>query len=655
MQKHLILQTVGLIRMFDNGRKNICVILCDVADHYQEQVCRTLTTYAQVKGYNLAYFSFFLCYGVATKNGRGEANIINLIPYENFDGFIVCHDTFQNRDAVKQIFRYIEERTDAPVVTLRRPWKDFPCVLAENTGAIKEIVQHFVDVHGFDRIAFMSGPEDHPDAQSRLADYKDGLKSRGLEYDEKLVFYGNFWRERSKEAARYFTMELPERPQAIVCANDYMAISLCNELINIGTMVPGDIAISGFDDIWEATINMPPITTVMMPVEKMSERAFLTLEKLMEGEKVPRVQTVSTCPVIRNSCGCEGMDMNTMLKKRVRQSQEYEKMLDLVQDNTYMFVEMSDVESAEEIVEYVRLLENDDNFVRNFFICLGDGKGKFYPKYCSTKPGYPKRTKSIGSVMNRRIIETESFATSDLLPKEAVERDPMIYYFFPLHNLDQTFGYFAISYTGIHSCEKTFHSWIAILGNALENLRLKQKTFSLLEELNSLYVHDALTGLLNRRGFENHSKEYYQKSLKRGQSMVIFSIDMDNLKIVNDKFGHMQGDVALQTIGEAIEHAAREGDVCARIGGDEFSVVGIGYDNEQAETFLREFKEYLDEFNEDSGLPYLVGASCGYYVISESHDISLEAAIVESDNRLYETKREKKSKKLDNVLRMENE
>lgn len=629
------------------------MILCDVADHYQEQLCRTLTSLAQIKGYNLAYFSFFLCYGVETKNGKGEANIINLVPYENFDGFIVCHDTFHNKEAVSQIFDYIRERTHAPVVTLRRQWEEHPCVLAENKGAIREIVQHFADVHGFDRIAFMSGPKDHPDAQSRLADYREGLESRGIPYDEKMVFYGNFWRERSKEAARYFTMDLPQRPQAIVCANDYMAISLCNELINIGTMVPGDIAISGFDDIWEATINMLPITTVMMPVEKMTERAFFTLEKLMNGEEVPIVQSVRTKTVIRNSCGCEGMDLNTMLKKRVRQSQEHEKMLDLVQDNTYMFVEMSDVESAEELVDHVRLLDNEDNFVRNFFICLGEGNGKVYPKYCSSKPGYPKRTRAIGSVMNRRVIETESFETKNLLPREAVEREPMIYYFFPLHNLDQTFGYFAVSYTGIHSCEKTFHSWIAILGNALENLRLKQKTHTLLDELNNLYVHDALTGLMNRRGFENLSRDCYQKSKKSQQPMIIFSIDMDNLKIVNDKFGHMQGDVALQTIAQAIEQASNKGDVCARVGGDEYSVIGVGYDEESAEKFLTRFYDFLDDFNEDSGLPYLVRASCGYCLIPVPHSLSLEAAIVESDNRLYEAKREKKSKKQDDVLRKE--
>lgn len=650
---YMIFMYIGVDEMFNNGRKNICVILCDVADHYQAQVCRTLTSYAQEKGYNLAYFSFFICYGIDTKNGKGEANIINLVPYENFDGFIICHDTFQNEKAVRQMFKYISERTSVPVVTLKRAWEQYPCVLAENTGVVRELVQHFIDVHGFTRIAFMSGPEDHPDAQIRLADYRDGLASRGLEYDEKLVFYGDFWRNLSKEAARYYALELDERPQAVVCANDYMAISLCNAFIDMGLLVPDDIAISGVDDIWEATTNMPPLTTVTMPVEQMSRLAFVTLEKMINGEEVPQVQKINMTPVIRNSCGCQGMNMNAILKKRVRQNQEYEKMLDMVQNNTYMFVEMSDVESAEEIVNYVRLLENEDNFVRHFFICIGEGKGSDYPKYRSLKPGYPKYTKAIGSVFEREVIQTDVFPTEELLPKEAMEEEPMVYYFFPLHNLDQTFGYFAVSYSGEHSCEKTFHSWIAILGNALENIRVKRKNHRLLEELNNLYVHDALTGLLNRRGFENNSREYYKVSSKNQSSMVIFSIDMDNLKIVNDKFGHMQGDVALQTIAKAIENAASPGDVCARVGGDEFSVVGMGYDEEKIKNFIDEFHSYLDAFNVDSGLPYLVSASCGYYLITEPHRVSLEEAIVESDGQLYEIKRNKKAKKLDNVIKKE--
>lgn len=93
--------------MFHNGRKNLCVVLSDPANHYQEQVCKTLTSLAQVRGYNLAYFACFTSYGVDTKNGRGQSNIINLIPYEKFDGFLICHDTLVDTQAVEQMFQYI--------------------------------------------------------------------------------------------------------------------------------------------------------------------------------------------------------------------------------------------------------------------------------------------------------------------------------------------------------------------------------------------------------------------------------------------------------------------------------------------------------------------------------------------------------------------
>lgn len=637
--------------MFYNGRKNICVVLSDPANHYQEQVCKTLTSLARARGYNLAYFACFTSYGVNTKNGRGQANIINLIPYEKFDGFIIYHDTFADQQAVDQMFDFVKQRAKGPVVTVRRAREEYPCVLSEDYGSIRKIVQHLIDVHGFDQIGFMSGPEEHPDAQTRLRDYREGLESRGIAYEEKLVFYGDFWRRRAKEAVRYFTKELPERPQAVVCANDYMALSLCDELINTGILIPEDIVVTGFDDIGEATTNMPPLTTVTVQAGKMSEVAFDTLEKLMRGEDVPMVQNVNSEPVFRNSCGCHNVDFASMAKKRVMQNKENENIKELMSSNTHMTVEMSEADRAEDLVERTRILNDPDNFVQNFFICLGEGRGEVYPKYHSTGPGYPDRFHSVGSVINRRIVQTEPFDGVDLVPREAAEREPMIYYFFTLHNLDRTFGYFAINYKGVHSCEKTFHTWLAIVGNALENLRLRQKNKVLLDELNNLYVHDALTGLLNRRGFEYSSSELYERSKKEGQTVVIISIDMDNLKIVNDTFGHAQGDVALQEIARAMEYAANEGDACARTGGDEFTVVGIDYDEEKAKRFVDRFQSHLEHFNEESGLPYLVGASYGYYIVPGDHAIALDAAIVKSDNNLYENKRAKKADNRNSVFR----
>ena len=101
--------------MFGNGRKTIGVILCDVSSHYQEQICQTLSMYAKEADYNLAYFTFFLCYGTeTTRNGRGEANIVHLIPFEELDAIILCHDTLMNKPALDYVVESIEKKMQLP-------------------------------------------------------------------------------------------------------------------------------------------------------------------------------------------------------------------------------------------------------------------------------------------------------------------------------------------------------------------------------------------------------------------------------------------------------------------------------------------------------------------------------------------------------------
>lgn len=78
------------------------------------------------------------------------------------------------------------------------------------------------------------------------------------------------------DAAKHF-MSLKKRPQAIVCANDYMALSLCKELTLQGYSVPQDIAISGFDDVRDARANVPPLTTCYVSVPDLAKKQWKRL------------------------------------------------------------------------------------------------------------------------------------------------------------------------------------------------------------------------------------------------------------------------------------------------------------------------------------------------------------------------------------------
>jgi diguanylate cyclase (GGDEF)-like protein len=94
-----------------------------------------------------------------------------------------------------------------------------------------------------------------------------------------------------------------------------------------------------------------------------------------------------------------------------------------------------------------------------------------------------------------------------------------------------------------------------------------------IDYLQSLSVTDALTGLLNRRGFEAELARALALATRHGETGVLALLDLDNLKTVNDRFGHAAGDALLQGCARTLAQAVRTTDVVARIGGDEFALI----------------------------------------------------------------------------------
>lgn len=625
-----------------NGRKTIGIILFDITGYYQQQLVHTLSKTASKRGYNLLTFSAFTIYGSDTKNAAGEYNILHLIPYEQLDALIVCHDTFNSNEAVEELWKLVTERCQAPIISIRKKVNGCYNILVEDTDAIPALVRHFHDVHHFDRIAFMSGPYNHPDAIFRLEKYKEAMAELGLDCPEEYIFEGNFWRDCALDAAKHF-MSLKKRPQAIVCANDYMALSLCKELTLQGYSVPHDIAISGFDDVRDARANVPPLTTCHVSVPDMAKKAMETIDTLLNGKEAPACTFVPTKIIIRNSCGCESSTMKDLSLSRMYEVEFMEQLINHNAHNTFVSISLENMTSAEDIGDYLRL-EDVPGITRDFYLCLGSHGNGAYPQVKKKAPGFAKRSHSIYSLRDLNPIATSSFETKKLLPPEAIREEPMTVFFFPIHYLEYNFGYVAATSNGEEAQDTLFHSWLSLIGNTLENLRIRAKNQALLEKLNMLYHEDFLTKLYNRRGFEQFSDEEFAESKKHNIKTMTLSIDMDNLKYINDVYGHSHGDLALQTIADAMRQACSGCEICARIGGDEFAVFGYDYSEEKAKQYTENFLQYLKDFNAQSNLPYCVNASFGYTISDPSLSISRENYMKISDDLLYQNKRKRKEK-----------
>lgn len=625
-----------------NGRKTIGIILFDITAYYQQQLVHTLSKTASKRGYNLLTFSAFTIYGSDTKNAAGEYNILHLIPYEHLDALIVCHDTFNSDEAVDELWKLVTERCQAPIISIRKKVNGCYNILVEDTDAIPTFVRHFHDVHHFDRIAFMSGPYNHPDAIFRLEKYKEAMAELGLDCPEEYIFEGDFWKNCAADAANHF-MNLTNRPQAIVCANDYMALSLCKELTLQGYSVPQDVAISGFDDVRDARANVPPLTTCSVSIPDMAKKAMETIDTLLNGKEAPACTFVPTKIIIRNSCGCESSTMKDLSLSRMYEVELMEQLINHNAHNTFVSISLENMTSAEDIGDYLRL-EDVPDIARDFYLCLGIHGNGAYPQVKKKAPGFAKRSHSIYSLRDLNPIATSSFETKKLLPPEAIREEPMAVFFFPIHYLEYNFGYVAATSNGEEAQDTLFHSWLSLIGNTLENSRIRAKNQALLEKLNMLYHEDFLTKLYNRRGFEQFSEEEFTEAKKHNIKTMTLSIDMDNLKYINDVYGHSHGDLALQTIADAMRQACSGCEICARIGGDEFAVFGYDYSEEKAKQYTENFLQYLKDFNADSSLPYCVNASFGYTISDPSLSISREQYMKVSDDLLYQNKRKRKEK-----------
>ena len=157
-------------------------------------------------------------------------------------------------------------------------------------------------------------------------------------------------------------------------------------------------------------------------------------------------------------------------------------------------------------------------------------------------------------------------------------------------------------------------------------------------ELSSLALTDDLTGLHNRRGFLALAHQQLKHAYRNSQEMLLFCADLDNLKFVNDSYGHREGDQAIIRTAEALRHTFRSSDILARFGGDEFCVLAMEATRYSERAIQERLKENLRRCNEGE-TRYSLSLSIGVARFEPFHATTVEELMSEADQKMYEQKR----------------
>ena len=348
-------------------RLNIGLVIDDIDNYFSNQAAIGAEQAAKALDANLFIFPGHYIGKTdsryADKKYEYQYNSIFSLPTErNVDIIYILQGLICSRADTDVQARFLKMMPDVPIVCLFSDFEGYHSVTFDNRSGLSGLLKHLIEKHKAKDIGFVSGPVTNRDARERLDIYKDTLKEYGIPYDPAKVAYGDF--SMASESVVDELLDNNEHLDAMVFANDSMAVGGYNAFKKRG-LVPGkDILVGGFDDDVFAISLEPPLTTVEASSASLAYKAVLNAENYINGTALQDM-TVETHLVQRNSCGCDDFDAGVMCARLKLTENEIDKDEFVKEVKSYLFNDFVDSGSISESLEgflyaYLDMIKSDD-------------------------------------------------------------------------------------------------------------------------------------------------------------------------------------------------------------------------------------------------------------------------------------------------------
>ncbi len=759
------------------NRKMVCVMIGDVSYDFTNELMEGMNDAARSEGVQLIYMTGMQKHAdpfdpeKEHKSVSLYNSIYDYVGLVGADAFIISCGSlsgFASDGEYDQFFKRFEGTAYVMLhEALKEPGPSRTSIMIDNYDSVCQCVDHLVVHHGYRKIAYISGPKEHPDARVRERAYRDTMKKHGIPVEKGMVLYGDL----SGFVTREVNQLLTEYPglEAVMLCNDEMARAAYQVCAERGLQVGRDIAVTGFDNFTTGRTMMPPLTTIAQNAWYSGSTAVRNAIALSEGKQIEPVN-LKTSLCIRNSCGCvhtegagcflsEGTDDRQYLEnvtgkmcadltrlyaqegrgsqaalisrlmdyavaltlKRLDSpwdEQEIDAQLTLYARelgstgaliagrlHSYLIIapQCPSRPAAEElhqtllyiqgflysfevreasrrfeafrsqawfVPEFIRDLvvldDEDESVFRSVVQRLGKiGLEKVY--VCLLPEPEIQNGASLSSDPNRLLLAAcLSQGVARAYPRSRMPVIDRKHTLRDLPDLDRdsqliTFSIFSgdVQY-GILLCEANkaknhiLHVIGLQLGILINFLDLKRKEKIVISELerirerieilNFLSEYDDMTNIFNRRGFIERAINMNRDNA--GKPAFCAFMDLDNLKQINDTFGHAKGDEALVAVSEILKRSVRSKDLIARLGGDEFIGLFILENPDFRRIFVERLKDAFAEYNRTSGHPFRVEISIGIAEFTCRQGMEISTFISEADRDLYIQKKNKRKSAL---------
>jgi len=403
--------------------------------------------------------------------------------------------------------------------------------------------------------------------------------------------------------------------------------------------VPEDVIVTGFDGIELEQYNSPRLTTAAVDNDVLGEKIINAIDHMMNGVPLPEKIEVSYTMRISQSCGCKKIDPREVGDKIL---ELYHRMNNSDGHEQHMFSYLAKSVECHTVEEMAKVMARSGDYYS--WVCTNTDFLSNTRQRERFNNSFTKQMRVFMQTFDNKYKTGEVFDTKDLLPDmEQVLGRHNCLMFSPLHFQDEVIGYAANSYSPIYFLFQNTRRFINNTNQIMESFKNRQRLERANAELARIHMLDPMTGIYNRRGFYKNVRKLISKAEKQGVGVWVFSIDMDNLKKINDLYGHNEGDKAIKAVASLMTKCTAEGGICSRFGGDEF--VAVIAETDGADSFYEKVSRSIAEYNRRSKSPYDVSISCGYKAGKPKTLKEIDDLMKESDREMYTQKRKHHSRR----------
>ena len=570
-------------------KKHIGIIMGRIYKKLNKRLLSGILEQARLLGYSTMIFTLNEeCYNEKVKSG--EKNLFHAISFSQLDGIVYAPYTFASGDFQRYIDRFLTENCMKPVVRIGiEADKGIP-VWYDDKSEMAEITLHLIYGHGCRNLLCLTGPAENAVSLSRAAGFKEAMQSAGLPVSEDAVIYGDFWIHTAQKLADEFADGIRPMPDAVVCANDNMAIALCDALTAHHIAVPEQILVTGYDGFTEARLHVPAITTYHPSQEMLGRRAMCRLFEAMTGEIIQPNKTEKGILMRRESCGCNSQNENIS-------SQVYDEIMaeEGILDCS-VSAAFYEAETLNALI--LRMFEMQYKFMHpsrfdteRLYLCLCDD----WDSRMLTDGGNAYRTAGYSDTMY--LVGSEgsklTFSQEQMLPVSLDKESITAAFFLPVHFQDQCFGYIALE---VNDCIDDFNMdyirFCREVNNALKFLCTQNELKRLLYREKLAQSRDDLTGLYLFTNCKDMWKEIQDSAAVNKEQIYLIVVSAGGLRQIENAAGSVESDRYLAAFADVLARCCNGKEKIFKVNQKSFVIVSSCHEPEKrTQDYLQQIKE----------------------------------------------------------------